>query len=217
MSEEMLQPTENADNVNQTSESPQKNKGALQLVFDILEMFLWSVFAVLILFTFCFRLCRVEGHSMENTLYDGENLLVSELFYTPQQDDIIVFHLTDETAIPPLEKTLVKRVIATENQLVKIDFNEKKIWVDGVLYNDSHAVLKNLSGEVTNIYTITAEHHYDSVNKIFSATVPEGYIFVLGDNRNNSRDSRDVDIAFVDERCVLGKVLLRISPFKTFD
>ena len=88
-------------------------------VFDILEMFALSVFAVLIIFTFLVRLCRVEGGSMENTLYDGQYLLLYSLAYTPEQDDIIVFHVTDESGNG---KTMVKRVIATGGQTVEINF-----------------------------------------------------------------------------------------------
>ena len=77
--------------------APQPSERAGRLIcgaFDYLELFAWSVFAVLIIFTFGIRLCRVDGESMENTLYDGQNLLLVSAGYTPQQDDIIVFHLT---------------------------------------------------------------------------------------------------------------------------
>ncbi|MBE6554484.1 MAG: hypothetical protein E7666_09105, partial [Ruminococcaceae bacterium] len=78
-----------------TPPEEEKKEGFVSTLFDILEMFAWSVFVVMILFTFVIRLCRVEGQSMENTLYEGENLLLYSLGYTPKQNDVIVFHLTE--------------------------------------------------------------------------------------------------------------------------
>lgn len=189
-----------------------KKQSPLSSVFDYLELFAWSIFAVMMLFTFAFRLCRVDGSSMENTLYDTENVLLSSVGYTPQQDDIVVFHLPEKEG----QTTLVKRVIATGGQTVTINFETKEILVDGVRYEDSHAVLKSISGENIGRYTLFSEHNYDADKKTFSATVPKDHIFVMGDNRNNSKDSRDLEIGFVDERCVLGKVIVRLSPFRLF-
>ena len=201
----------NEELIPQKSESEERG-GAVSFLFDVLEMFAWSLFVVFILFTFCIRLCRVDGSSMENTLYGGESLLVYNVNYTPKQDDIIVFHLTKPEA--GLEKTLVKRVIATEGQSVTMNYRTGEIHVDGVLYDDSHAVLKNFFGEITGTYDRNyPDHHYDYRTKIMSFTVPEHSLFVLGDNRNDSKDSRSGDIMFVDEDCVLGKVFLRLSPF----
>jgi signal peptidase I len=192
---------------------PKKQEGGF--LFDALEMFVWALAILLIVFTFTFRLCRVEGASMENTLYEGENLLLYSLAYEPKQDDMIVFHLTDSE--PNLEKMLVKRVIATGGQTVEIDFHNNTITVDGVLYEDEHATLKNSLGDIVDRYLGNRPNwKYDSITDTMTVTVPEGSLFVLGDNRNFSRDSRDSNIMFVDERCVLGKVILRVSPFTTF-
>ena len=184
-------------------------------LFDALEMFAWSLAILLVLFTFVLRICRVEGASMENTLYDGENLLLYSFFYEPQQDDIIVFHLTNGDS--NLEKMLVKRVIATGGQTVKIDFANNTITVDGKIYADENAVLKNSSDIIIDRYiNFRPDWNYDPQSDTLTATVPEGHLFVLGDNRNFSRDSRDSGIMFVDERCVLGKVIVRVSPFTVF-
>lgn len=178
--------------------------------FDYLELFALSVFAVLVVFTFGFRLCQVEGRSMENTLHDKEYLLVRSFAYQPKQDDIIVFH--------GLNKTLVKRVVAVGGQEVIIDTNTNQITVDGEVYADSHAVLKNRrTDEITNTYqTDLFYNDFDSSSGIYRITVPEGKLFVLGDNRNNSTDSRNPDVGFVDEHLVLGKVFLRVVPFRIF-
>ena len=183
-----------------------KNDGygsAAAFLFDILEMAAWSIFVMVILLTFAFRVCRVEGSSMENTLYEGQTLLIHNVAYTPKQDDIVVFHLAESKS----EKILVKRVIATEGQTVRIDYDAGEIYVDGVLYEDSHRTLKTHNNQETGKYYATGT---------YAAVVPEGRLFVMGDNRNNSRDSRDLSIGFVDERCVLGKVVLRLSPFTFF-
>lgn len=187
-----------------------KKKTVAAVLFDYVEMFTWSVFAVLLIFTFGFRLCQVDGRSMENTLQDSQRLLLRSAFYTPKQDDIIVFHLTKPEV--DLEKTLVKRVIATGGQTVEINTKTGVVTVDGVEYPDTHAFLN------TGYYETSLFHDgYDRTTGIFRATVPEGMLFVMGDNRNNSKDSRNADVGFVDERCVLGKVVLRLSPFTVFN
>lgn len=187
-----------------------KKKTVAAVLFDYVEMFTWSVFAVLLIFTFGFRLCQVDGGSMNNTLEDTQRLLLRSAFYTPKQDDIIVFHLTKPEV--GMEKTLVKRVIATGGQTVEINTNTGVITVDGIEYPDTHAFLN--SGHYTpNLFC----EDYDRTTGIYRTTVPEGMLFVMGDNRNNSKDSRNADVGFVDERCVLGKVVLRLSPFTVFN
>jgi signal peptidase I len=203
----------NEPNLQQTPAKKEESGGFL---FDALEMFAWSLAILLLLFTFVLRICRVDGASMENTLYDGENLLLYSLFYEPEQDDIIVFHLTGKE--DNLEKMLVKRVIATGGQNVVVDFKNNTITVDGVLYEDEHAVLKNNVDKIVDQYLyFRPDWSYDAVTDTMTVTVPKGELFVLGDNRNFSRDSRDSSIMFVDERCVLGKVILRVSPFTVFN
>ena len=199
--------------------APQPSERAGRLIcgaFDYLELFAWSVFAVLIIFTFGIRLCRVDGESMENTLYDGQNLLLVSAGYTPQQDDIIVFHLTKPQS--NLQKTLVKRVIAVGGQELVIDTRAGTVTVDGVRYGDTHAVLKDrVTDEITGSYlTSLFRYDFDPATGIFRTTVPEHTVFVMGDNRNNSKDSRDPEVGFVDERCILGRVALRMLPFTVF-
>ncbi len=209
--EEELSETESSSSTPSEPAADKKGLGTTSMLFDVLEMFAWSLVAVFLVFTFATRLCRVDGQSMENTLYHGELLLLNSINYTPEQDDIIVFHMTDPTV--NLEKTLVKRVIATGGQQLYIDFKTGEILVDNVPYADSHSVLKDLDDTEIGIYTLHSYHHYDPDTGILSLTVPDGKLFVLGDNRNFSKDSRSLDIGFVDERCVLGKVILRLHPF----
>ena len=178
-------------------------------VFDYLELFAFSVLAVFLIFTFGIRTCQVDGQSMENTLFDKEYLIIRSFAYEPKQDDIIVFH--------GLDKTLVKRVIAVGGQEVIIDTKNNQITVDNVVYADTHAVLKNPStDEITDKYLPYLFHSELNSDGLYKVTVPEGKLFVMGDNRNNSADSRDPRVGFIDERSVLGKVILRVSPFTVF-
>ncbi len=208
-------PKMNPDQSEEAVEKKPPLKGVANGIFDVLEMFAWSVFAVILLFSFGVRLCRVDGQSMENTLYNNQNLLVYSGVYTPKQDDIIVFHLTDDA----MQKTLVKRVIATGGQTVRINIHTREILVDDAVYEDSHAVFKyggSADNDALGYFASLFEGnpHYNPETGIFEATVPKNHLFVMGDNRNNSKDSRNSAIGFVDERCVLGKVLLRVVPFE---
>lgn len=210
-----------ADNRNTGDNAP---RGIASVLFDYVEIFAWSLFAVILIFTFALRICRVDGESMTYTLQDGEKLMVTNLFYTPKQDDIIVFHLTNPEA--GMEKTLVKRVIAVSGQTVELNTKTGELTIDGVPYEDAHRYLlrkttsRDENGKYVSAYEVTDSYStsglffygYDESTGIFRTTVPEGHVFVMGDNRNNSRDSRNPSVGFVDERCILGKVILRLYP-----
>ncbi len=209
-------PEEIVDAAEET-EPEQKPKGnrarsVISSLYDYAEIFALSIVAVIIVFSFCLRLCRVDGHSMQTTLYDGEKIIAHDIFYTPKQGDIVVFHLVNDS----FRRPLVKRVIATGGQTVEINFTDKIIKVDGVIYSDEHAYIEG--GEYEIKLDFDSSNIQSSGGKLYyRATVPEGKLFVLGDNRNNSTDSRSVHVGFVDEDCVLGKAILRLDPFTIFD
>ena len=174
-----------------------------QNILEFSEMLIFVVLLVLITFTFVARLCTVNGSSMNNTLRHGQAIITSNVMYTPKQGDIVVFHQTGN-----LNEPVVKRVIATEGQHVKIDFSKNDtmiIWVDGIEYSDDYAYFDPQRAN------ITPKHNYNEETKIFEATVPEGHVFVLGDNRNNSKDSRSLDIGFVDERRIIGRSIFELK------
>lgn len=179
-----------------------KQKSAGQIIFnnilDWIEIFVFSLAFVILLFTFVLRLAVVSGPSMENTLMDGETLVISKLMYTPKQGDVIVF----QSPTSSFDEPIVKRVIATENQVVDIDFYNWTVSVDGVEIKEDY--VKHSIGSM-----LGSDYSYPFV-------VPEGMVFVMGDNRNNSTDSRSFHIGPVDTRFILGEVKLRLFPFDRF-
>ena len=181
-------------------------------MYDVVEMFVLAVVFVILLLTLCFRLCRVDGPSMNQTLQDGEPLIVSNLFYTPKRGDIIVFHQTNgerETTSPlnRYNEPIVKRVIATGGQHVKLDYAAKKVYVsDDETFEESDVIDESYAYFMTSRKT----DKWIQNSKVTEYHVPEGYLFVMGDNRNNSADSRSPEVGFVDERRVLGRVLFKL-------
>ncbi len=195
---------------NKEQTAKKQGKGDAQLaVFDYVELFVFTVAAVILLLTFCLRICVVSGPSMNNTLINGERLLVSDLFYTPERGDIVVIHVTSETN-DTFNEAIVKRVIATEGEFVRIDYAAKKVYVsDDAVFTEDEVLREK--------YIINGKPNYlDASKDVYEYEVPEGHLFVLGDNRPVSADSRYSVVGFVDERSVLGKVLFRITPFSKF-
>ena len=152
----------------------------------------------MIITSFFFRHSVVQGDSMMNTLQNGEHLIISDFFYTPQRGDIIVCQ--DYTA--KLNTPIVKRVIAVGGDTIRITKTE--IYVNGEPENDYYVFIDPYA----------MPYFYEPMEEM---TIPEGEIFVMGDHRNNSKDSRDQeDLGTISEDAVLGKVLLRFYPFDKF-
>lgn len=160
-------------------------------LYDWIQCIVSALVVGILVFIFFVRVVNVEGSSMWPTLHDEDMILTSNFLYTPKAGDVVVFQ-TDSYS----ESPLVKRVIATEGQTVDIDFER------GIVYVDGKAIDEPYTAELT----VTREDFDGPV------TVPEGCLFLMGDNRNHSTDSRRSTIGMVDERCVLGRVLMVVLP-----
>ncbi len=172
-------------------------------VFEWLDVVVTALIAVVLVFSFVFRVATIEGDSMLNTLVEGEKVVISDFNYTAKAGDIVVISRNAENSVEgstTSQGPIIKRVIATENQTVDIDFEKGIVYVDGKALKER--------------YISTPTTRKDDLE--FPAIVPEGCIFVLGDNRVVSLDSRSSQIGnngMVDTRYVLGKAVLRIFPF----
>ena len=163
-------------------------------LYEWVQSLVGSVLVVVAIFTFVIRMMGVDGHSMLNTLQHGDRLLVvnSMLYHDYKYGDIVILRKNGVFDDDPI----VKRVIAVEGQTVDIDFAE------GIVYVDGEALEEDYIREPT----------YTAEGTEFPLTVPEGSIFVMGDNRNGSSDSRDYRLGPVDTRYVIGKAAFLIFP-----
>ena len=177
---------------NTPKEQDEEQAGGRDL-YEWVQALVCSVLAVVLLFTFVIRLIGVDGHSMVPTLQDRDRLLVlnSLLYDDYQYGDIVV--LRKNTF---LDDPIVKRVIATEGQTVDIDFSTGTVWVDGEQLEEDYINEKTYLEEGTE----------------FPLTVPEGSVFVMGDNRNHSSDSRDSRLGTVNCRYIIGKAVFLAFP-----
>ena len=186
---------ENKESVENMKSRDSVQKSVLAYIHD----FVWLLTGVLLIFSLCFRMVVVSGPSMNNTLMDGDwLLLLSNVFYTnPEYGDIIVASKESFKDGEPI----VKRVIATEGQTVNIDFAEGIVYVDEIALDEP--------------YTLTDTNIMEGVQ--FPVTVDEGCVFVMGDNRNNSKDSRSNEIGLIDCREILGKAVFVLFPGTNYD
>ncbi len=163
-----------------------------------LQALTMALVALILLFTFVGRIIAVDGGSMLPTLHDGDMLLLRSIGYTPKQGDVVV--LTKDFS-HYVDQPIVKRVIAVGGQTVRIDYEQSKVYVDGVALDEPYtneSIMLRPGGDLT----------------IEELTVPEGSVFVLGDNRNNSSDSRHCELGAIDNRYILGEAVMILLPFR---
>ena len=187
-------------------------------VFEYIETFCVALAVMIVLFLFFFRNVTVDGASMHPTLHGGEyhtedayinhadTLIISDFMYTPKTGDIVVLNVDGHS------QPLIKRVIAVGGQQVEINFKEWTVKVDGVLLDETYI---NRVGAVMSPGSMNAMYGVDA-NGVCKFTVSEGKVFVMGDNRNNSSDSRDITVGEQSLENILGKVILRVFPLAEF-
>ena len=173
------------------------SEGGMAGFYDWIRCVIMAISIVIICLTFVFRLVDVEGSSMDDTLATKDKVIVTNLFYTPQPGDIVVISHGAEYANP-----IIKRVIATEGQTVKLDYENEQIIVDGVVIDEPYIKGSTFSGNYGD-------------NEI-PEVIPEGKVFVLGDNRKVSLDSRSTEIGLIDKENVIGKAQFVAFPFNDF-
>lgn len=179
--------------------APVRTRGRLAKdIFEFFEMLVITACAVLFLFTFVARISIVDGASMAMTLEDGDKLIVSDLFYTPTQGDIVVFQDLDSGR----DGAIVKRIIATGGQTVTLAYehNFVRVTVDGEVLDETDYRYYDLS------LPASYRNRYQG---IVNYTVPEGCVFVMGDNTYNSEDSRGA-FGYIEEEKILGRVVFRL-------
>ena len=176
-----------------TKKEKEKSSGSVSCL-EYLHDVVYILALILVVFTFCMRVVIVSGSSMFSTLVDGDYLLLVNrpLCGELERGDIVVASMERFKDGEPI----VKRVIATEGQEVDIDFRLGVVYVDGVAQEEDY------------IYTPT----HLSEGMEFPLVVEEGCLFLMGDNRMDSRDSRAPEIGLVDEREILGRAVFLLMP-----
>lgn len=169
-----------------------KKSSVIENVFDFIEVAVFALVMVAVLFAFFIRIVGVDGGSMMNTLQHEDRLLLVKAFYSPERGDIVVVNRDNNTP-------LIKRVIAVEGDTLEINPQTYEVILNGEVleepYVDYPTLLFDMNGPVT---------------------IPEGHVFVMGDHRDASHDSRKNDIGFVDEDDIVGKAVFRFYPLQSF-
>ncbi len=170
----------------------EKTPFLINLLYDMTDSVKGAVLVVFLIFALVFRAVGVDGESMLPTLNDGDWVAVAGSVTSFEQGDIVVINQPWRRNVP-----IIKRVIATGGDTVYIDFDKREVYVNGIRLNEEYIL----------------EPTWLEYDVEFPLTVDEGKLFVMGDNRNDSIDSRSSEIGLIDERYVLGKALIRIYPF----
>ncbi len=193
-----------------TDKIPAKKRAAAELL-DWFDTVVTSIVAIIVIFALVTRLSTVDGGSMKPTLYDQERLMITDFCYEPAYNDIVVLwtdnlfnELTGE-----MGEAIVKRVVGLPGDTIRVDTEEGAVYrngerleteeIDGIIYEDGHMI-----------------QDYTTEPYSMEVTVPDGHIFVMGDNRNNSVDSRDGRVGLVDMNYIIGKAYLRVAPLERF-
>ncbi|MBQ2842539.1 MAG: signal peptidase I [Clostridia bacterium] len=165
----------------------------VSFLFDVTDSVKGAVLVVFLIFALMFRAVGVDGDSMNPTLNDNDWVAVAGSVTDFERGDIVIVNQPWRRNVP-----IIKRVIAVGGDTINIDFNKREVYVNGMKLDEPYIL----------------EPTWLSYDVEFPLTVDEGKLFVMGDNRNDSIDSRSSQIGLIDERYVLGKALIRIYPFE---
>jgi len=165
-------------------------------LYDLAGSAQTAIIIIFLIFTFVLKPVGVSGNSMNPTLYNGDWLAVSSINRLPKRGDIVVVTQPND-----LHEPLIKRVIAVGGDVIDIDFDTHEVFVNGHLQDEPYI----------------AEPTARRFDLSFPIEIPHGSIFLMGDNRNDSLDSRSSVIGLIDERYVFGIVKVRIYPFSSFE
>ena len=165
------------------------------LFYEWIDSVVGAVIVIFVLFTFLFRPVGVDGTSMVPTLNDGDWVAISGINFQPRRGDIVVVTQPNEVHEP-----LIKRVIAVGGDTIDIDFNSREVSINGTVIEEPY-----ISEPTVRKFDVN-----------FPLTIPAGFVFVMGDNRNNSKDSRATGIGLIDERYILGTTRFRLYPVNKF-
>lgn len=163
--------------------------------YEWIDSVMGAIIIIFILFTFLFRAVGVDGKSMMPTLNNGDWLAISGINFEPRRGDIVVVTQPNDVHEP-----LIKRIIALGGETIDINFVTHEIKINGETIDEPYI----------------AQPTQRSFDVEFPLTIPEGFVFVMGDNRNNSTDSRASGVGLIDQRYILGKTRFRIFPFNSF-
>lgn len=174
------------------SDNPEVATSVTQSCYEWLHTLILAISVVMLLLTFVFRLVDVDGQSMMDTLFDKDKVIVTNLCYTPECGDVVVISHGQN-----LNKPIIKRVIATEGQTLSIDFSTGEVVVDGAVLDEPY------------IKDLTVKQGDAEIPEV----IPEGMVFVMGDNRNHSTDSRFTAVGLINEDDIIGKAQFVVYPF----
>lgn len=197
-----METNENNEAINEENpKNASDSNSDVKFIDDILEWiesFVFASFIVLLIFIFMFRTVVVDGSSMNPTLYDSQRLILTHFNYTPERGDIIVANS------PGLNKTIIKRCIGVAGDDVLIDYATNSITVNGEKINEYY-----LDPQKPMELKSHFNEDYRTSETQFEYIVPDGKVFALGDNRNESNDSRSADVGFIDLDDILGRAIFR--------
>lgn len=176
---------------------------SVESVYELVDTLIGAILVFLVVFCFLFRLVSVDGDSMNDTLVDKDRLILQTAFYTPERGDVVVIY---QESAP--QQPLIKRVIAVGGDSLRLDVEKNTVY----LKTAGTDTWQRLDEPYVN-YPLGWGIYWSDTDEV---TVPEGHLFVMGDHRNDSRDSRYESVGFVPVEDIIGHAVFRVAPLDSF-